>query len=58
LLDAVDATGKLGGKLYETYGVCSEGAVVVVRPDGYVGSVTGLDDITGFEQYFAGFLTV
>ena len=43
LLDAIDVTGKKGGKVYEEYGVRPEGAVVVIRPDGYVASITSLD---------------
>jgi phenol 2-monooxygenase (NADPH) len=58
LLDAIDATGKKGGRLYDAYGVRPEGAVVIVRPDGYVGSVTGLDEVAKFEKYFMGFMKV
>lgn len=42
--------------MYETYGVSPEGAIVAVRPDGYVGMVTSLDEIDAFEKYFAGFM--
>lgn len=44
--------------MYESYGVSSDGAIVVVRPDGYVALVTALEDIVAFEQYFSGFLKV
>lgn len=37
LIDDVDASGKLAGGGYNNYGVGREGAMVVVRPDGYVG---------------------
>ncbi|TFK48390.1 hypothetical protein OE88DRAFT_1664163 [Heliocybe sulcata] len=55
VLDDVDVTGKIGGGIYETYGVGPEGAVVVVRPDGYVGVVTPLEDVGSLERYFEGF---
>ncbi|KAI0693736.1 FAD binding domain-containing protein [Cytidiella melzeri] len=58
LLDAVDTTGKQGGKMYDAWGVRPEGAVVIVRPDGYVASVTGLDETAQLEKYFAGFLKI
>ena len=56
LLDAVDVTGKEGGKIYEEYGIRPEGDVVVVRPDGYVASITHLDQPQELEAYFANFL--
>ncbi|KAI0084010.1 FAD binding domain-containing protein [Irpex rosettiformis] len=58
LLDAIDVTGTKGGKVYEDYGVPPEGGVVVVRPDGYVASITGLDEPVELENYFAKFLTI
>lgn len=42
--------------MYETYGVGSEGAVVVVRPDGYVGTVAPLDQVKSLDGYFAEFM--
>lgn len=56
LLDDTDVTNKKGGKVYETYGVGPEGAVVVVRPDGYVGTVAPLDEVKSLDGYFAGFM--
>jgi phenol 2-monooxygenase (NADPH) len=56
LLDDTDLTGKAGGKGYETYGIESSGAVVVVRPDGYVGLVTALDQVPRLQSYFEGFM--
>lgn len=45
------------GKAYEGYGVDpAKGAVVVVRPDGYVGLVTGLENWAEVEKWFAGVL--
>lgn len=51
-VDDVDITGEQGGKAYENAGISSEGAVVVVRPDGYVGVVTSLSDINSIFDYF------
>lgn len=45
------------GKAYEGYGVNPEkGAVVVVRPDGYVGLVTGLENVIEVQKWFTGVL--
>ncbi|GAA6022017.1 hypothetical protein JCM10207_002409 [Rhodosporidiobolus poonsookiae] len=45
------------GKAYEAYGISKdEGALVVVRPDQYVGLVTSLDDTSALDAYFAQFL--
>lgn len=47
----------LGGKTYETYGISPGGAVVVVRPDGYVGMVAPLDGSSQYlDAYFSRFL--
>lgn len=56
LIDDVDCTDKMGGNGYEYYGISPEGAVVVVRPDGYVGTVAPLDALDEIEGYFAGFM--
>ncbi|KAI0804706.1 FAD binding domain-containing protein [Irpex lacteus] len=52
LLDDVDITGEQGGKAYQNFGISDEGALVVVRPDGYVGLVTELSDAEGVLGYF------
>lgn len=55
--DDEQLAGGAGGKVYETYGISPEqGAVVVVRPDGYVSAITALDDVDHLNQYFAGFM--
>jgi len=46
----------LGGKVYETYGITSKGAIVIVRPDGYVSMISGLEDVDLVNEYFEGFL--
>ncbi|GAA6033167.1 hypothetical protein JCM8097_002978 [Rhodosporidiobolus ruineniae] len=45
------------GKAYEKYGISKEeGAIVVVRPDQYVGLVVSLEDTAALDAYFAQFL--
>lgn len=45
------------GEAYEGYGVDKErGCVVAVRPDGYTGFITDLDDVRGLDGYFGGCL--
>lgn len=56
LLDDVDASGRKGGRIYETYGVDAEGAVVIVRPDGFVGATMSLKDGIKLSAYFAAFM--
>ncbi|BEJ18231.1 hypothetical protein CspHIS471_0705080 [Cutaneotrichosporon sp. HIS471] len=47
------------GHAYEKYGIDSEhGAIVVVRPDGYVGMVCDLEDTAELETYFSEFMAV
>jgi hypothetical protein len=43
------------GGLHRKWGL-EDGAIVVVRPDGYVGLVVRLDERNVLEDYFAGFL--
>jgi hypothetical protein len=43
--------------VYAVYGVAEdEGAIAVVRPDGYVGVVAALDDVKAVEGYLGGVL--
>lgn len=53
-LSDLDGDESVGG-LHAKWGV-KNGGIVIVRPDGYVGCVIGLDDIEALERYFAGFL--
>lgn len=55
-MDDVEVTGIRGGKAYELFGVGPEGAVVVVRPDGYIGTILRLEDVQGLADYFAAFM--
>jgi phenol 2-monooxygenase len=53
----MDVTGTCGGHIHERYGIsCSAGALIVVRPDGYVGTVVPLDELTALDTYFSGFM--
>lgn len=57
LLDDTDVTGTRGGQIHERYGISrSAGALVVVRPDGYVGTIAPLDNLAALDAYFAGFM--
>jgi len=57
LLDDTDVTGTRGGHIHERYGISrSAGALIVVRPDGYVGTIVPLDDLTALDTYFSGFM--
>lgn len=48
---------RAGGNGYEKYGVDKvKGAVVIVRPDGYVGTVAPYDNIDDVRDYFATFM--
>jgi len=54
--DDKSACGRVGGSFYADYGVSDDGAIIVCRPDGYVGMVAALDDLTAVESYFDKFL--
>ena len=57
LVDDCDMFGRAGGRGYETYGIDPvRGAIVVVRPDGYVGMVSPLEDVGELDSYFGGFM--
>lgn len=56
LLDDTDVSGTIGGKGYAYYGIPDEGALVVVRPDGYITMITPLDGADEINKYFAGFM--
>ena len=60
LIDDTNTKGEIGGKAYGTYEIGSEGAVVIVRPDGYIGMMSPLGE-TGAKEidaYFSKFLKV
>lgn len=43
---------------YSSFGIGPEGAIVIVRPDGYVGMVAPLNGVDAIEGYFAKFMKV
>ena len=55
-VDDVNIAGTDGGKAYKSFGISAEGAVVIVRPDGYVGMVAPLDGTEALHEYFSGFM--
>jgi phenol 2-monooxygenase len=56
-VDDLNTTFAHGGKAYSTYGIdpCT-GAIVVVRPDGYVGIVASLENVSDIDAYFSEFM--
>ncbi|KAG2040429.1 FAD binding domain-containing protein [Suillus americanus] len=57
-IDDTDPTGTFGGDGYSCYGVGPEGALVAVRPDGYVGAIAPLDRVGELDAYFASFMKI
>lgn len=55
-VDDVDMTGTQGGKAYASFGIESSGAVIIVRPDGYVGFVSPFDKVEDLNNYFESFM--
>lgn len=56
-MDDKDMFARVGGNGYEEYGIDKvKGAVVVVRPDGYVGTVAPYESIADINDYFASFM--
>ena len=45
---------RVGGGAYQAYEVDPlRGALVIVRPDGYIGMISPLDDVSEVNEYFA-----
>lgn len=56
-VDDISIALNAGGKAYSTFGIDrNTGAIVVVRPDGYVGIVAPLEDVGCLNTYFSGFM--
>ncbi|KAF9038555.1 FAD binding domain-containing protein [Panaeolus papilionaceus] len=56
LIDDVDVLNRQGGGGYAKYGIGAEGALVIVRPDGYVGIIVPLEKVEEVKSYFAQFV--
>ena len=57
LLDDTDVTGSKGGDGYERFGIdAKEITLVVVRPDGYVGTIVPSAAMEDLDRYFGSFL--
>ncbi|OSD04732.1 hypothetical protein PYCCODRAFT_1386005 [Trametes coccinea BRFM310] len=57
LLDDTDMYSRVGGGGYARYGIDQQhGAIVVVRPDGYVGIVAPFDHLKDVNTYFDSFM--
>lgn len=57
LVDDATMYEHTGGKGYEAYGIDrAHGAIVVVRPDGYVGMVAPVNGIKDLGDYFSAFM--
>ena len=49
--------GRMGGGGYDTYGIDPQtGAIVVIRPDGYVGIVAPFEQLGDVDAYFRSFM--
>lgn len=55
-VDDKDIQGKQGGNGYANFGINPTGVVVIVRPDGYVGTIVPFDNVKDVEGYFASFM--
>jgi len=57
LLDDTDTTGSKGGGAHARFGIDPEQiTLVVVRPDGYVGTIVPSTAIADLDNYFGSFL--
>lgn len=56
LVDDQDMFKRLGGGGYEYYGIDPRGAIVIVRPDGYVSMVSPFEHHDALDEYFAAFM--
>jgi phenol 2-monooxygenase len=57
LCDEKELRGTQGGKAYAEFGIDPHaGAIVCVRPDGYVGMVAPLEEADTVATYFASFM--
>lgn len=55
-MDDTDVSGRLGGGAYTRFGIDpSTVTLVIVRPDGYVGTIAPASALEDVDNYFAGF---
>lgn len=55
-MDDLSPNFQQGGKAYASYGIDPRvGAIVVVRPDGYVGIVIPFENVSELDAYFTAF---
>ena len=60
-MDDISNNGAQGGQAYDSYGISKDdGAIIIVRPDGYVGIVAPLSEegVKEVNEYFEGFMKV
>ncbi|KAJ7573876.1 FAD binding domain-containing protein [Mycena floridula] len=58
LIDDMDASQRQGGDGYSSFGIDPQGILsVVVRPDGYIGAMAPLAQVTDIKAYLDGFLS-
>ncbi|EKM48994.1 uncharacterized protein PHACADRAFT_202149 [Phanerochaete carnosa HHB-10118-sp] len=56
LVDAVSAFSKDSGGAYTAFGVPAAGQLVVVRPDGYIGTIVELSEMQRLGEYLRGWM--
>ncbi|KIK79749.1 hypothetical protein PAXRUDRAFT_36365 [Paxillus rubicundulus Ve08.2h10] len=57
LLDDTDVTGTKGGNAYDRFGIDTKDVIIVViRPDGYVGTIAPSTALEDLDEYFGSFL--
>jgi hypothetical protein len=58
-VDQKEVGGNRGGDAYASFGIDPAGVVVViVRPDGYVGTMAPFDQVRDIDRYFAAFTKI
>ena len=55
-MDDKDISGIHGGGAYAKFGINPAGAVVIIRPDGYVGMVAPFDSVHDIDLYLSSFM--
>ncbi|KAF5373285.1 hypothetical protein D9615_007378 [Tricholomella constricta] len=55
-VDHKEVNGSRGGNAYANFGIKGTGAVVIIRPDGYVGTIAPFEHVADLNAYFAQFM--